>query len=89
MNQITAQVREIQSVQNLNILTLTCKDTPLKMTTLDLNETITKKYQSCYSRKLKRYDKRFVVHESTFAMDKSVDFINAITSSSTWSCILF
>ena len=45
MNQITAQVQEIQSVQNLNILTLTCKDTPLKMTTLDLNETITKESQ--------------------------------------------
>ena len=45
MNQITAQVQEIQSVQNLNILKLTCKDTPLKMTTLDLNETITKESQ--------------------------------------------
>ena len=45
MNQITAQVQEIQSVQNLNILTLTCKYTPLKMTTLDLNETITKESQ--------------------------------------------
>jgi len=42
MNQITAQVQEMQSVQNLNILTLTCKETPLKMITLDFNEIITK-----------------------------------------------
>jgi len=42
MSHIIAQVQEIQSVQNLNILKLTCKDTPLKMMSLDLNDTITK-----------------------------------------------
>ena len=45
MNHILAQVQEIQSVQNLNILSFTCKDTPLKMMSLDLNETITKDSQ--------------------------------------------
>lgn len=42
MNHITAEVQEIQSVQNLNIIRLTCKETPLKMMSLDLNDTITK-----------------------------------------------
>jgi len=42
MSHIIAQVQEIQSVQNLNIISLTCKDTPLKMMSLDLNGTITK-----------------------------------------------
>lgn len=42
MSHIIAQVQEIQSVQNLNILSFTCKDTPLKMMSLDLNDMITK-----------------------------------------------
>jgi len=42
MSHIIAQVQKIQSVQNLNILKLTCKDTQLKMMSLDLNDTITK-----------------------------------------------
>jgi len=45
MSHIIAQVQEIQSVQNLNILSFTCKDTPLKMMSLDLNDTITKDSQ--------------------------------------------
>lgn len=42
MNYITAQVQKIQSVQNLNIVNFICKDTPLQMVSLDLNDTITK-----------------------------------------------
>ena len=42
MNHITAKVQEIKSVQNLNIIQLTSKDTPLKMMSLDLNDSITK-----------------------------------------------
>ena len=42
MSHIIAQVKEIQSVQNLNIISFTCNDTVLKMMSLDLNKTITK-----------------------------------------------
>ena len=42
MSHILAQVQEIQSVQNLNIISFTCKETSLKMMSLDLNDTITK-----------------------------------------------
>ncbi|ADN09994.1 TOBE domain-containing protein [Sulfurimonas autotrophica] len=45
MSHIIAQVQEIQSVQNLNILSFTCKDIALKMMSLDLNDTITKDSQ--------------------------------------------
>jgi len=42
MSHIIAEVQEIQSVQNLNIISFTCNDTVLKMMSLDLNDTITK-----------------------------------------------
>lgn len=45
MNNIIASVNKIQSVDNLNIITLTCKDTKLKMMSLDLNDTIQKDTQ--------------------------------------------
>ncbi|HIP15166.1 MAG TPA: transporter [Sulfurimonas autotrophica] len=41
MSYITAEITEIQSVQNLNIISLTCNTTVLKMMSLDLDETIT------------------------------------------------
>lgn len=42
MNHIIAQVKEVQNVQNLNILSFTCNEVPLKMMSLDLNDTIIK-----------------------------------------------
>ncbi len=42
MSHITAEVQEIQSVQNLNIISFTCNNAVLKMMSLDLNETIKK-----------------------------------------------
>lgn len=45
MNNIIASVNKIQSVDNLNVITLTCKDTKLKMMSLDLNDTIQKDVQ--------------------------------------------
>jgi len=41
MNHIIAQVQEIQSIQNLNILSFICQGTTLKMMSLDLNNTVT------------------------------------------------
>jgi len=42
MSHLIAQVQKIQSVDNLNIVTFTCKETELKMMSLDLNDTIEK-----------------------------------------------
>ncbi len=42
MNNIIAYVQNIQSLQNLNIVNFTCKGTPLKMMSLDLNNNIQK-----------------------------------------------
>jgi len=42
MSYITAEVTEIQSVENLNIISFTCNTAVLKMMSLDLDETITK-----------------------------------------------
>jgi len=42
MSHITAEVQEIQSVQNLNIISFTCNNAVLKMMSLELNDTITK-----------------------------------------------
>jgi len=42
MSHIIAEVQEIQSVQNLNIISFTCNNAVLKMMSLDLNNTITK-----------------------------------------------
>jgi len=45
VNNIIATIDKIQSVDNLNIITFTCKDTKLKMMSLDLNNTIQKDAQ--------------------------------------------
>jgi len=42
VNTIIAHINDIQSVENLNIVSLTCKDTKLKMMSLELNDTIQK-----------------------------------------------
>ncbi|WP_457749883.1 TOBE domain-containing protein [Sulfurimonas sp.] len=40
MSSIIATVQSIQSLQNLHIVTFTCNNTPLKMMSLDLNDTV-------------------------------------------------
>jgi len=40
MSQLIATVKKIESVDNLNIVTFMCNDEPLKMMSLDLNETV-------------------------------------------------
>ena len=42
MSSIIAHVQNIQSLQNLNIVSFTCKQTSLKMMSLELSETIEK-----------------------------------------------
>ena len=42
MSSIIAHVQNIENLQNLNIVSFTCKQTPLKMMSLDLNDTIEK-----------------------------------------------
>ncbi|MCD6211738.1 MAG: transporter [Sulfurovum sp.] len=40
MSQLIATIENIESVDNLNIVTFMCNDEPLKMMSLDLNETV-------------------------------------------------
>ncbi len=45
MSQIIAQVQEIQSIQNLNLLSFTCNKTTLNMMSLDLSDMVMKDSQ--------------------------------------------